>query len=138
MFQNSYKFIIELVVITAIILAIGIVILYLAGEYDKRFEVFTGFFLSLVLFIPGFLVLQWAMGKSDKIFLGALSGGMFIRFILIAILIFFIVRFTKLNLFMTMISLFLFYIVCQFYEIRLIAKIMFKGKKWLEIIRKDS
>ncbi len=138
MFQNSYKFIIELVVITAVILAIGIVILYLAGEYDKRFEVFTGFFLSLVLFIPGFLVLQWAMRKSDKIFLGALSGGMFIRFILIAILIFFIVRFTKLNLFMTMISLFLFYIVCQFYEIRLIAKIMFKGKKWLEIIRKDS
>lgn len=138
MLENSIKFIVELIVITAIILSLGMALLFLTGEYDKRFEVFTGFFMSLILFITSFLVLQWAMKKSDKIFLGALTGGMFVRFILIAILIFIIVRFTKLDLFMTMISLFLFYIVCQIYEIRWLVKIMFKGKKWLEIIRKDS
>lgn len=137
MFENSYKFILELIAITAVILTIGIIILYFMGEYDRRFEVFTGFVLSLILFVFSFIVLQWAMKKSDKVFLGALTGGMFIRFILIAILIFFIVRFTKLDLFVTMISLFLFYIVCQIYEIRWLAKIVFKGKKWLEIIRKD-
>lgn len=138
MLENSTKFIVELIVITAIILSLGMALLFLTGEYDKRFEVFTGFFMSLILFISSFLVLQWAMKKSDKIFLGALTGGMFVRFILIAILIFIIVRFTKLDLFMTMISLFLFYIVCQIYEIRWLVKIMFKGKKILEIIRKDS
>jgi len=138
MFENSKKFIFELIVITAIILSVGMVLLYLMGEYDKRFEVFTGFLLSLILFISSFRVLQWALNKSDKIFLGALTGGMFVRFILIAILIFIIVRFTKLNLFMTMISLFIFYMICQFYEIRWLVKIMFKGKRWSEIIRKDS
>ncbi|GEM_PF-1049780 len=138
MFENSYKFVRELIVITAIILTLGMVLLYLTGEYDKRFEVFTGFILSLILFISSFLALQWAFKKSDKVFLGALTGGMFIRFIIIALLIFLIVRFTKLDLFITMISLFIFYIICQFYEIRLIAKIMFKGKKFSEIIRKDS
>ena len=65
-------------------------------------------------------------------------GGMFVRFMLIAIALFLFMKYTRIDILYFTLSFFAFYIIYQFYEIRFINMKLSKGKKWLKFIKEAS
>lgn len=73
--------------------------------------------LALLNFLLGFLLLNYSIGKPDKIFLIILWGGMFLRIILLLTLVFIILYFLEINTVTFIFSIFIFYIFYLFDEI---------------------
>lgn len=67
--------------------------------------------------------------------MGVVLGGMFLRFVLIGVVIYLIMRFTTINLLAFVLCFFAFYILYQVFEIRFIHIRLSKGKKWLEVFK---
>jgi len=138
MLHNPVKFILKLTGITLVVLLSGLILLYLIDGDKKLMEVISGYLVCLIIFSISFFSIYWASKKSIKIFMAAILGGMFLRFILIAIIIFFLMKLTRLNPVNFIGSFFIFYLICQIYEIRFIIGQVFKGKKWLTYFRQAS
>ena len=64
-----------------------------------------------------------------KTFMAALLGGMFIKFLLIGLIVFLLMKFTDLDLINFLISFLGFYFVYQCYEFRFLNLKLAKGKK---------
>jgi hypothetical protein len=63
---------------------------YPAVKYDSPdgpISLIFGLSLALFLMIPGYLVVRWGLGKSQKIFLIAFGAGFLIRLVLLVTLI---------------------------------------------------
>lgn len=126
---NKKKFLFKLVASTFVILIIIVGLLNLFYHGKKSSEIIGGYFVSLLIFIFGFLTINWALKKSLKTFLAFILGGMFLRFVLIGIAIFLFMRFTQIDIVYFILSFFLFYLIYQFFEIRFLNMKISKGRK---------
>lgn len=113
---------------------LGCVLLYggmsLLGHSDKAAEIGFGYAISLAIFVLGFFTITWAARKSLKTFLALVLGGMFVRFILLGVAIYLLMHYAQIDIVYFMISFLLFYLICQFFEIRFINAEFIKGRTW--------
>ena len=135
---NIKKFLLELIGISVVVLFLILVFIFLIAGDNKFLEIISGYVVSLIIFILGFLSIIWAYNKSLKIFMTTVLGGMFVRFVLIAITLFLFMKYTGIDILYFILSFFIFYIIYQFYEIRFINMKLSKGKKWLKFIKEAS
>lgn len=132
---KTTKFLAELIGITLVILILILAILFAFYNGQKVNEIIAGYFTSLFIFISGFFTVTWGLKKSLKTLLAIVFGGMFLRFVLIGVTLFLVMRLTDLNIMTFIVSFFVFYLIYQFYEIRYIHSKLSKGKKWLRFSR---
>ena len=132
------KFLAELIGITLVILILILVILFASFSGQKANEIITAYFASLFIFISGFVAVIWGLKKSLKVLLIIVFGGMFLRFVLIGVTLFLVMRLTDLDVIAFIVSFFIFYLIYQFYEIRFINLKLSKGKKWSKFLREAS
>lgn len=132
---NLKKFLVELIGISLVVLLIILVVVHFVFKQDKSNEIFLGYLISLFIFVLGFISINWAFDRSLKTFMGIVLGGMFLRFVLIGVALFLLIRFTNIHIFSFVLAFFVFYIIYQFYEIRFINMKLSKGKKWLEVFK---
>ena len=132
------KFLAELIGITLVILILILVILFAFFNGQKANEIIAAYFASLFIFISGFIAVNWGLKKSLKVLLIIVFGGMFLRFVLIGVTLFLVMRSTNLDIIAFIVSFFIFYLIYQFYEIRFINLKLSKGKKWSKFLREAS
>ena len=135
---NTKKFLLELIGISIVVLFLILFLIFLIAGDNKFFEIISGYVVSLIIFILGFLSIIWSFKKSLKIFMAMVVGGMFARFVLIAIALFLFMKYTRIDILYFTLSFFVFYIIYQIYEIRFINMKLSKGKKWLKFIKEVS
>ena len=90
---------------------------------------FLGFVLSLVNAIFGYSSIRWGFGRSTKTFFLVVLGGMAMRFLVFGVALYLIWRFTHLPPLGFIISFILFYLLLQYYEVRLVTQELKNGKK---------
>ncbi len=132
---NLKKFFLELVGISLVILLLILLVVDIIFKQDKSNEIVLGYLISLIIFVLGFVSINWAFDRSLKTFMGVVLGGMFLRFVLIGVALFLLIRFTRIHILYFVLTFFIFYIIYQFYEIRFINLKLSKGKKWLEVFK---
>lgn len=104
--------------------------LYNYGGFDLLLAGGVGAAICAVNALAGCAVALWALEKSQAIFLQALLGGMGIRLMAIGAIFFVLVRFTEIRVLGLTLSMFLFYVVFQFLEIRfLLAQSRLKSRQ---------
>jgi len=123
------KIILKLFGISLIAVVVVTLLLYVTNNTDKLLGILSGYVFSLILFLFGFISISWALKKPLKTLIGIVLGGMFLRFVLIGVAIFVILKYTEINILIFVVSFFLFYLIYQFFEIRFINATIFKGKK---------
>ena len=82
----------------------------------------AGLFLSLGNFLVGAAILSWGAGKSDKDFYGSFFGGMILRFAMLFLLLWILIKYLQLNSLILTGSLLISYFAFMFLEIWLINK----------------
>jgi hypothetical protein len=135
---NWKKFLLELIGISFVVLVLILILLQFILKINKASEIILGYFVSLFIFILGFVSINWSFKRSLKTFMGVVLGGMFLRFLLIGVVLFLLIRFTNFHILSFVLAFFIFYIIYQFYEIRFINLKLSKGKKWLKFLREVS
>jgi len=90
---------------------------------------FLGFALSLINTIFGYSSIRWGFGRSTKTFFLVVLGGMAMRLVVFGLALYLIWRFTHLPLLGFIISFILFYLLLQYYEVRLVTQELRNGKK---------
>ncbi len=135
---NWKKFILELIGISFVVLVLILILLQFILKINKASEIILGYFVSLFIFVLGFVSINWSFKRSLKTFMGVVLGGMFLRFLLIGVVLFLLIRFTNFHILSFVLAFFIFYIIYQFYEIRFINLKLSKGKKWLKFLREAS
>jgi len=138
MIFNTKKFLLELIGISLVVLFLILLPIHLFLEGSKSSEIIYGYLVSFIIFVLGFISINWAFNKSLKIFMTTVLGGMFIRFVLIALALYLFMRFTDIQILYYLLSFFVFYLIYQVYEIRFINMRLSKGKKWLRYTREAS
>lgn len=135
---ESKKLFLELIGKTLVTLSLSLVIIYLIKGNNVLSEVIFGYLASLIIFSSGFLSINWSLKKSLKTFMVILLGGMFLRFVLIGVILFILIRLTNMNKIFFIGSFFIFYLFYQIFEIRFINTKISKGKKWLKFSKQAS
>lgn len=130
MLKKSLNFFLKLLLISGIILILILLVFHYSGKKTHTTEILYGYFGSLIIFTLGFVSIVWALKKSLKTFMSVVLGGIVVKFVLLAVLIFLIMKYTNLNIFYFIITFVVFYIFYQFSEFRFINANMRKGKKW--------
>jgi hypothetical protein len=122
------NFILKLFVITSVLCALFLLIVRnFEGNYINA--TLLSFILSYILFLVGFLVTNWSFHRSLKLFMGVVFGGIFVRFLIIAAIIFVVLRYSSFDL-KYFISVFvIFYLIYQFFEFRFFNEQIKKGSK---------
>ena len=138
MIFNLKKFLQELLGISLVLLLFILLLLFFIFGGNHSTEIIYGYLVSLVIFILGFFSINWAFKKSLKIFMITVLGGMFVRFILIAVALFLFMKYTSIDILYFIGSFFIFYLFYQAYEVRFINLRLSKGKKWLRYLREAS
>ncbi len=136
--QNHKRFLLELFGFSLLAVVLLYVVMLLLGHSDKTAEIGFGYAISLAIFVLGFFTIVWAAKKSLKTFLGFVLGGMFVRFILLGLAIYLLMRLAKIDIVYFMVSFLIFYFICQFFEIRFINAEFFKGRKWRPFSKTSS
>ena len=130
MINNSLKFFLKLFLISGILLILILFVLYFLQKENCLLEIIFGYLGSLFIFTLGFISICWSLKRSLKTFMTVVLGGMFVRFLLLAAVIFLIMKYSNLNILYFIITFVVFYIFYQFSEIRFINEKVNKGKKW--------
>ncbi len=123
-----FQFIAKLFAYTGILC---IAVYLIAGNYGNTYRQATllSFSLSFLLFLLGFFVTSWSFKRSLKQFMGVLFGGMFVRFLLIAGIIFLVMRYTDYDVKYFISAFVVFYLIYQFFEFRFFNEKLKKGSK---------
>jgi len=130
MIKKSVMFFLKLFTISSILLFLAVLVLYYLQNGNYKNEIMLGYLGSLIIFTLGFVSACWALNKPLKTFMVVVLGGMVVKFLLLAVLIFLIMKYTNLNILYFIITFVIFYIFYQFSEFRFINENVNKGKKW--------
>ena len=95
--------------------------LYAWGNQELLIASIVSCMICAVNALVGGGIVWWAKGKDQSTFLKAVFGGMGIRLFMVLVLFFSVVKLAKLHVFSLTLSLFLFYLLFQFLEIRFFA-----------------
>ena len=135
---GSKKLLFELIKITLVILIIGLILIFFINGKRALSEVAFGYVISLIIFSSGFVSINWSLKKSLKTFMVIVLGGMLLRFILIGVALFLLIRLTNINMIFFISSFFLFYLIFQIFEIHFFNKQLAKGNKWPLVSKRAS
>jgi hypothetical protein len=103
------------------VFAIFLTFLILTGLLNQGIlAAWVGLFLSLFNFLVGAAILSWGTGKTDKDFYGSFFGGMILRFALLFLLLWILIKYVQLNSLILTGSLLISYFAFLFLEIWLI------------------
>ncbi len=94
--------------------------LYLFSDSSYMKSVFVGYFTSLFNIVTGFVSLRWAFKRKEKYFYITLYGGMALRLVVFIVALFLIYNYTQLPLLGFMASFIVFYVLMQYFEVKLI------------------
>ncbi len=130
MIKKSFLFFLKLFSFSSILIALVLLILYYSENTTYTYEILYGYLGSLFIFTLGFVSIVWSLKSSLKTFMSVVLGGMVVKFILLAVLIFLIMKYTNLNILYFIVTFVFFYIGYQFSESRFINAYVRKGKKW--------
>jgi len=106
--------------VTFILFLTGEIFLYLFSEGSYLKSVLLGYFASLFNIVTGFVSLRWAFKQDEKSFYIILYGGMAIRLLIFIVALFLIYNYTQLPLMGFVASFIVFYVLMQYYEIRIV------------------
>lgn len=95
---------------------------FLWGGADVLIAAGYGFGISFVNALVGGWISLWALDKNHSIFMQAVFGGMAIRLVIVLSLFFITIKLVELHVFGLTLTLFLFYVLFQFTEIRFFAR----------------
>ncbi|HDP97735.1 MAG TPA: hypothetical protein ENN22_00930 [bacterium] len=123
------KFYLNLVVGSCIILFLFLVVISFAVEKTLSKEIGYGYLASLIIFSLGFVSINWSFKKNIKIFMAVVIGGVAVRFFLIGLLIFLVMRYTDLQVMYWISAFVAFYLSFQFFEFRFMNSLIQKGNK---------
>ena len=105
------------------VFAIFLSFLTLTGLLNQGiFAAWVGLFLAVFNFLIGAAILCWGTGKTDKDFYGSFLGGMILRFALLFLLLWILIKYLQLNSLVLTGSLLISYFAFLFLEIWLIHK----------------
>ena len=79
-----------------------------------------GYFISLFNIVTGFVSLRWAFKRDENFFYIILYGGMALRLVVFIVVLFLIHNYTQFPLMGFVASFIIFYVLMQYYEIRII------------------
>jgi hypothetical protein len=116
---KNEKVLISFTLIFSIIIILIITSLYLLSELTETVykSILLGTFLAFINFSLGFLLIQFSIDKSDKIFLLVLWGGFLFRLILGLTFILIILIFLEINTYGFIFSILFFYVFYLIIEI---------------------
>lgn len=132
MVKIFFKFYLKLFSISSILILLTVLVLYYFQKGNYKTEIILGYLGSLVIFTLGFVSIVWSIKRSLKTFMSIVFGGIVVKFLLLAVLIYLIMKHTNLDIFYFIITFVVFYILYQFSEFRFINAYVRKGKKWRE------
>jgi len=114
-------YMLRLCAVASLIWVMGGYPVFLWGGKEVLVAAGYGFGISFVNALLGGWISLWAIDKSHSIFMQAVFGGMAIRMFIVLCLFFITIKLVELHVFGLTLSLFLFYVVFQFIEIRFFA-----------------
>lgn len=132
MVKIFFKFYLKLFSISSILILLTVLVLYYFQKGNYKTEIILGYLGSLVIFTLGFVSIVWSIRRSLKTFMSIVFGGIVVKFLLLAVLTYLIMKHTNLDIFYFIITFVVFYILYQFSEFRFINAYVRKGKKWRE------
>lgn len=91
-----------------------IIILIVVQPPGLSSEKISGAVISAGLWIIGYGLLRWGEGQNQRILLGMLIGGILFRIAFVLLSIYFVQKFTNLEIMTFVISLLIFYLACEF------------------------
>ena len=91
--------------------------LYFFAKFILFKEIFIGFLLPVMCFIPSFYAVSWAVDRPLRPFLIAVFGGMLVRLLFIGTAFILLALFTQLHLSSLLLSLVGFYTLCLAVEL---------------------
>jgi hypothetical protein len=130
MLKNSLKYFLKLLLISSSSLFLILLVLYCLQKHNYNTEIIYGYLGSLFIFSLGFVSIVWSLKRSLKTFMSVVLGGIVVKFVLLAILIFLIMKYTNFDILYFVIIFVVFYIFYQLSEFRFINTHVRKGKKW--------
>ena len=130
MIKDSLEFLLKLFLTSGMLLILILFIPYFLQKENLLIEIIFGYLGSSFIFTLGFMSICWSLKKPIKTFMWVVFGGMFVRFLLLALLVFLIMKYSNLNIVYFIISFVAYYIFYQFVEIKFINKNVNKEKKW--------
>ena len=129
MIENLYKFFLKLFFLTCISLILILSINYQIQQTKHFYEIISGYVVSILVFLGGVISIQWSFKKSIKVFMSVVLGGIIVRFLVIAIIIYLILKYTTLHIIYFIITFVFFYLVFQFFEFQFINKKIKKANR---------
>ena len=133
--NKSIRSLVIFLIVTFLLLLISEIFLYFFSESAYIKVVLLGYFVSIFNIITGFVSLRWAFKRETKTFYIILYGGMALRFIIFIVALFWINNYTQLPLIGFVASFVFFYILMQYYEVRIINQELNEKQK---IVRDDG
>ncbi len=132
MIKNERQLLIFSFIVSFIVL-LGVTILYLISALSGLMlkSIFLGAILSILNFAIGYLLLKFSVNKSDKAFLFALWGGLFLRLILGLSIVLITLIFLEINAYGFIFSIlffYVFYLLIEIYYLNLGRKSHFGAK----------
>ena len=115
-------YMLRLGIVAAVVWVLGGYPVYYWGGGDVLIASVYGFGISLLNAMLGGWLSLWALDKSHQVFMQAVFGGMAIRLFIVLSLFFITIKLVELHVFGLTLTLFLFYVLFQFIEIRFFAR----------------
>lgn len=122
MMKRNINLLLLIIGSTLVVLLLILVLLRFYGRPDLMISVGVGYGVSLFNNGASFIYLSWAIHKSNKIFFRTVMGGMVFRFAIIGAALFWVWNFTHLNQIAFLVSMLLFYLIIQIFEVFFIYK----------------
>jgi len=120
--NENIKFLIQISGLTSVLLVVSLVPVIYFGNTRIAWGVFYGYLVSLVNILFAFFSIKWAFNKSTKTFFAVVVGGMGVRFLILIVTMFIVWKFVEVPLSAFALSLVLFYLTLQIFEIRFIQR----------------
>ncbi len=127
--NSPVAFFLKLFLFTGILILLSLLVFNKIQGNIYFTEIISGYLASLILFLLGFISVNWSFKKPLKTFMSIVIGGILVRLVIISILIFIILRYTELSVVYFIMSFVFFYIIYQFFEFRFINANTVKGSK---------
>ncbi len=118
--EKSKDSVLKIILMTLIVFLVAAFLIYTYSDILLLQAVSIGYALSLLNIIFGYTSTRWGFNRSTKTFLAVVLGGMAIRFIVFAVTLLIIYRYSNIPLLGFLISFILFYLFLQYFEIRFI------------------
>jgi len=126
---NFVTFLLKIITITVAILFIVLIFVALIMETSRVYEFISGYATSLFLFCLSVLALSLSQKRALTTFLSVVIGGMFVRLLLFGVIVFLIYQFSEIDIHYYIGSFVVFYIIFQYFEIKLIQRTLIQNKK---------